>query len=92
MGQDISTDMPAGEAGAPAGETLIDGQWKPGVWNELPQLTCVRCQWDTLDGIEAARAYKAKCPRCGPAELPASPTSGLLIADRWGNPVNMEGK
>jgi hypothetical protein len=85
----ISTDMPAGEP-----VELVDGQWQPGVWNELQQLTCVQCKWDTLDGIEAARAHKAACPRCGPGGSPPASPSGILIADRWGNPVNTntEGK
>lgn len=68
-------------------DELIDGQWQPGQWSGHDQLTCVRCKWDTLEGIEAAREFKAKCPRCAPAvAAPPSPRV-VFVADRWGNPV-----
>lgn len=42
---------------------LVDEQFERGQWNGLPQLTCIYCEWDTLQGIEAARAHKQVCPR-----------------------------
>src|SRR3990172_2645667 len=67
-------------------EELIEDQWRKGAWNELEMLTCIHCQWDTLEGIDAAHARKATCPRCKPPEPPAAPPT-VLVADRWGNPV-----
>lgn len=66
---------------------LIEGQWKPGAWQGIPQLTCVLCKWDTLDGIEAAREHKEKCPRCHPPEPPAPPPPLIQRYDRWDRPV-----
>lgn len=80
----ISADMPP--APGPEGE-LIDGQWRPGAWNGLPMLTCVHCGWDTLEGIDVARARAAICPRCRPPEPEPKPPPAVLRADRWGNPV-----
>lgn len=78
----ISTDIP-GEDG------LIDGQWRLGEWHAMPMLTCVHCQWDTLEGIEAARARKAICPRCRPPDPPVKPTSDVvLVANKRGDAVN----
>lgn len=61
---------------------LVEEQWKVGMWKGFERLECVLCGWDTLDGIEAARARKAECPRCGPT--PARPPSPVLIADKSG--------
>ncbi|MCL5995495.1 MAG: hypothetical protein M1546_05490 [Chloroflexi bacterium] len=67
-------------------DELIEGQWRKGTWNGIEMLSCVRCQWDTLEGIEAARARKAGCPHCRPPEPPAPASSSIvLVADRWGN-------
>ncbi len=68
------------------GEGLIEEQWKPGRWQEHEMLTCVYCQWDTLEGIEAARARKAICPRCAPA--PVIVPSPVIVADKYGNIIN----
>ena len=77
----ISADMPAAEP------ELIDGQWRQGVWNGLPMLTCIHCGWDTLEGIEVARARAAMCPRCKPPEPEPKPPPLIQAYDRWGNPV-----
>jgi hypothetical protein len=69
---------------APEVELLIEEQWRPGNWRGFEMLTCVICQWDTLEGIEAARAKKAGCPRCAPPPPPAPP-SEVIVADKWGN-------
>lgn len=65
-----------------AGEGTL---WSEGVWNGIPMLTCLRCQWDTLGGQAAADEHVRTCPRCGPK--PSTPVaSGLiLVADRYGN-------
>lgn len=68
-----------------AAPELLDGQWRPGSWRGFEMFTCTICQWDTLDGIEAARMHKAGCPRCAPPPPPARPATGLLVADKWGN-------
>jgi len=66
---------------------LVDGQWRVGTWNGMEMHTCVHCQWDTLEGIWAAREHKAACVKCAPPP-PARATSELvLVADRWGNPI-----
>jgi len=60
---------------------LIDEQWRLGHWRGFEMLTCTICRWDTLDGLEAARAKKASCLRCAP---PSPPPSGVLVADARG--------
>lgn len=66
---------------------LIDGQWRPGAWSGIPQLTCTLCRWDTLEGIGAAREYASKCPRCHPPEEVREPPI-VFVADRWGRQRN----
>lgn len=72
-------------------DAVMEGEgtlWSEGTWNGLPMLTCLRCQYDTLDGLAAAEEYARTCPRCAPPPKPAS--SGLiLVADRYGNPRPM---
>jgi hypothetical protein len=60
---------------------LLDDQWEQSTWEGLPQLKCIHCPWDTLDGIEAAREHARVCPRCQPIEEPKAPSS-ILIADK----------
>lgn len=31
------------------------------LWNNLPQLRCIYCDWDTLNGIEEARKHAQFC-------------------------------
>lgn len=59
--------------------------WSEGVWNGIPMLTCLRCQWDTLEGQAVADEYARTCPRCSPK--PSAPASSglILVADRYGN-------
>jgi hypothetical protein len=45
---------------------LIDTQWIEEEWQGVPLLRCVLCQWDTLNGIHAARTQAQHCPRCAP--------------------------
>lgn len=71
-------------------QELIDGQWHPGTWQNYRQLTCAHCQWDTLDGIDAARAHAANCPRCAPVPEPEPPRL-VFVADRFGNMVEQPG-
>ena len=68
------------------GEGLIDSQWQAYVWKEFPGLRCVKCLWDTLDGIDAARAYQATCGRCAP-EPPYTSSGMVLVADKSGREV-----
>ncbi len=67
---------------------LIDGQWQPGMWGEFPRLLCIHCQWDTLEGIEAAREYTQNCPRCHPEPEPVKPAL-VYRSDRYGNPIEV---
>ena len=60
----------------------VDGQWERGMWCGIEQLTCIFCQWDTLEGIEAALAQKARCPRCGPPPVEEQRPSPVLVADK----------
>lgn len=70
---------------------LIDSQWLLGQWNAIPQLTCIHCKWDTLEGIEAAREHAAKCPRCQPQETRVEP-SPILRADKFGRIVDLDSR
>jgi|WetSurMetagenome_2_1015567.scaffolds.fasta_scaffold292170_2 hypothetical protein len=45
---------------------LIDTQWIEGAWQGVPLLVCSICQWDTLNGIHAARHQAQHCTRCAP--------------------------
>ncbi len=78
--------MPAGtelpDQWAPL-DNLIDGQWAKGSWSGIPRLECIRCQWDTLDGIGAAREHATECPRCHPA-IEIKEPSQVLVADKHG--------
>ena len=67
-------------------EEVIDGQWRRGIWRGIEMWTCTRCQWDTLDGIEAAREYEARCVRCAPPP-PYSSSGRVLVADKSGREV-----
>lgn len=69
---------------AESGEELIDGQWQAGQWHQIPMLTCVHCQWATLEGVEHAREHRLHCSRCRPESPPAT---GLLVSDRGGRIV-----
>lgn len=62
---------------------LIDGQWQIDYWLGHEQYLCVQCQWDTLRGLEAARARALNCARCHPP-IDAAEPSPILVADRWG--------
>lgn len=63
---------------------LIDGQWERRLWENLPQLRCIHCTWDTLRGIEAAREHMRTCPRCAPPapEIVEEQPSPVLVADK----------
>lgn len=63
---------------------LVDGQFEHDQWEGLPQLRCILCQWDTLRGVEAARAHKQACPRCNPPPDEAS-ESVIVVADKRGH-------
>ena len=84
---DVAIEVAPEAPETPAAPALIEGQWQPGQWNGIDQLTCVNCKWDTLEGIEAAHEYKSKCPRCAPPVEPPPPARTLFIEDRWGNVV-----
>lgn len=80
------TPIPTGE-----GETwapldhpggLVDGQWERGQWEGMAQLRCIHCKWDTLRGLEAARAHKQACPRCAPPAPIEQQPSPVLVADK----------
>jgi hypothetical protein len=63
---------------------LVNKQWLQQEWNGLPQLVCIHCQWDTLEGLEEAQRHAAHCPRCHPAPVVIEP-SPILVADKRGN-------
>lgn len=69
-------------------DAVMDGEgtlWSEGVWNGIPMLTCLRCQWDTLEGQAAADAHARTCPRCAPKPIAPASSGLILVADRYGN-------
>lgn len=54
--------------GEPLGEMdtsdFIDDQWIVEDWNGYDSLQCAFCDFDTLNGVAAARERAAHCPRC----------------------------
>jgi len=65
-------------------EDLIDGQWQRGQWRGREQWRCTRCQWDTLNGLAAARRHQQDCQFCRPS-IPTNQPSPVLVADKRGN-------
>ncbi len=72
-------------------DNLIDGRWEKSIWSGLPQLICIFCQWDTLEGIDVAREHAAKCPRCCPPQVANEP-SPVLVADKHGRQIQEDTK
>ncbi len=95
-GEQPSPIQPLGTSPAPAaadagegvsdGSDLMDGQWAQFEWQGLPGVRCAICEWDTLEGLEAARAHRQRCPRCAPPPEPVR-VATIPVADRWGNVV-----
>jgi hypothetical protein len=55
--------------GVSDGSDLGDGQWQQYTWRGEDGLRCVMCEWDTLEGLEAAREHARVCPRCAPRRI-----------------------
>jgi len=78
-----------GASTSSATDGLVDGQWRVGSWHGMEMHTCVHCQWDTLEGIWAAREHKAQCVKCAPPPAVRERVTSevVMVADRWGNPI-----
>ncbi len=69
-------------------DAVMEGEgtlWSEGIWNGIPMLTCLRCQYDTLEGLAAAEEYARTCPRCAPQPKRPVASGLILVADRYGN-------